>query len=161
MWNSLKVTSSKTTQQARCQGNLWQWSRISSRIEWFPKIYCHNDNYVWSLQISFDGATLKNKHSATNHAQLTLSEKILQIESGNFTAWHWEALPMTCNAASRCAWRRTVVTRGIWTGVNLFHVKQGMCPWLLSHFVHVFSIYSKIFGSHFTWITSFTVSPVQ
>jgi len=142
MWNSLKVTSSKTMQRARRQENLWQWTRISLRSEWFPRICCNHGNYVWPLKIYFVGATLKNEYSAANHAQMTFWNKALQIKSGRFTPWYWEALPTTRNAVSRCAWQKTVATSGTLSGVNLLHVKPGMCPWLLSHFVNVFMIYS-------------------
>jgi hypothetical protein len=40
------------------------------------------------------------------------------------TAWYQEALPKTCNAASRCASRRTMVTSSMWYNVTLFNVKH-------------------------------------
>jgi hypothetical protein len=43
-WISLKFSSSKMVQHTTRQENQWQWSRISSRIEVFPRICGHHDH---------------------------------------------------------------------------------------------------------------------
>ena len=61
---------------------------------------------IWSLLISFCGATLRNECSITSNAQLMQLKRTLIIESGKFAARYCDALQTTRNAASRRAWRR-------------------------------------------------------
>ena len=135
-WYSRKVASCKTGHQATRQDNSWQSSRVSSKIDWFPKISGHQARPTYPLLYYFCGATLRNECSATNDTQLTHWNRTVQIKSGKQTTLHWDTLPTICNAPFRCAWRRTLV-------ITLRDVSLLMCPININHiFFHTFFIYS-------------------
>ena len=96
----LKVTSRKRRNMSHVTRIYDNDPEFSAWIYWFPKVYGQHYLPTYFFLISFRVVFLRNDCSVTNRAQLTHWKRTLEMKSGKLTAWHWNAVSTTCNAAT-------------------------------------------------------------
>jgi len=122
---------------------LLQWSRVSLRIEWFPRICGHHDRSNSTHVIPLSLATLRNEYSVTRNTQLTnwkrISQNIRQFDSTLLRhvidkhARHIKTRMMEngvhCQHIRRCQFDQHE-SRYVFYGITTY------CLLLSSHYVH-------------------------